>query len=61
MTIKDIYEKGVQDGVAHAIKKGQWLTGQGGWIYCSICNCEPPLESNYASDYCPNCGAKMDK
>ena len=51
-------EEGYQKGREGFVKKGQWLSSQG-WIYCSICGSEPPIESNYASDYCPNCGAEM--
>lgn len=40
--------------------KGKWLRTPTSWIYCSVCDNEPPNESNYASKYCPNCGAEME-
>ena len=30
-----------------------------GWIACSVCGQEPPNESNLRTNFCPNCGAKM--
>lgn len=46
---------------AEPIRHGHWVTTATGWIYCSNCDREPPNETNYRSDYCPNCGAKMDE
>lgn len=40
-------------------KYGYWKCVNG-WIYCSVCGSEPPNESNYESNYCPNGGARMD-
>jgi hypothetical protein len=42
------------------VRHGEWKETPTGWIYCSVCGSEPPEESNYKSNYCPNCGAKMD-
>ena len=47
-------------GEKDAVKHGHWVSIMG-WISCSVCGAEPPLEMNYDSDYCPNCGAKMDE
>jgi hypothetical protein len=40
--------------------KGEWLRTPTSWVYCSVCGEEPPQETNVTSDFCPNCGAKMD-
>lgn len=42
------------------VKHGEWVS-KNGWVSCSVCGLEPPNETNETSDYCPNCGAKMDK
>lgn len=46
---------------AEPVRHGQWLTSPTGWLYCSECGGEPPCEINVRTDYCPNCGAKMDE
>ncbi|MBO7682358.1 MAG: hypothetical protein J6T17_06350 [Clostridia bacterium] len=43
------------------VKRGKWLRTPTWWAYCSVCGMEPPNESNETTDFCPNCGAKMDK
>lgn len=41
------------------VKHGKWLINSDGYYpYCSCCMREP--ESGTMTDYCPNCGAKMD-
>lgn len=55
------YEKGYEDGWADAKKHGHWESSLTGWVYCSVCNTEPPDETNIRSKYCPNCGARMDE
>jgi hypothetical protein len=44
------------------VQHGKWKRkGQG--IYCSVCGNESaynPFGASKFSDYCPNCGAKMD-
>lgn len=42
------------------VKHGHWKSTPTAWIYCSICGNEPPNETNVATPYCPNCGAKME-
>ena len=42
--------------VVHARWVGDGLKGN--WCYCS--NCEKAASFFMTSDYCPNCGAKMD-
>lgn len=42
-------------------KHGHWEVSPTGWVYCSVCNEEPPNETNIRSKYCPNCGAEMDE
>ena len=44
---------------AEPIRHGRWIFTMG-WVCCSECGNEPPSESNVESNYCPNCGAKMD-
>lgn len=41
------------------VKHGKWVS-KNGWVSCSVCGLEPPNESNEISEYCPNCGARMD-
>lgn len=41
------------------VKHGNWVS-KNGWVSCSVCGLEPPNESNETSEYCPNCGARMD-
>ena len=41
--------------------QGEWKHTSTYWVYCSVCGQEPPNESNYESDFCPNCGARMRK
>ena len=43
------------------VKHGHWKSSLTGWVYCSVCNTEPPDETNIRSKYCPNCGAEMDE
>ena len=45
------------------VVRGEWTTKRtwrhdGEW-YCSVCEYEPIVFMD--SNYCPNCGAKMDK
>lgn len=42
------------------VRHGRWLRTPTSWVYCSVCGEEPPQETNITSDFCPNCGAKMD-
>jgi hypothetical protein len=39
------------------VRHGQWLSVCGCIVRCDLCKNEAARESNY----CPNCGAKMDK
>ena len=39
---------------AESVKHGHWITDMSG-CWCSVCN----EYSDYSTDYCPNCGAKM--
>ena len=41
------------------VKHGRWLINTDGYYpYCSECRNEP--KGGHMTDYCPNCGAKMD-
>lgn len=50
---------------AEPVKRGRWerLNYVAGWARCS--NCESPWELSkidaFNMDYCPNCGAKMER
>lgn len=42
---------------------GRWVYGEDADIQCSICGADALTEGDYMqtkSNYCPNCGAKMD-
>lgn len=61
------YEKGYEDGKRDAVKQGRWERDDWGDYVkeCSLCGKVPnaiPGRGNTPcySDYCPNCGAKMD-
>ena len=41
-------------------KEGRWIFDEKGYFFCSECKRNP--NSQYAvTDYCPNCGAKMEE
>lgn len=40
-------------------KRGDWIAYQDGKYHCSRCDDVAP--KGYRWDYCPNCGAKMEK
>lgn len=47
---------------AEPVPHGRWIV-RGQEIYCSECNCESlynPFGASKFSDFCPNCGARMD-
>lgn len=57
------YKQGYEDGKKDAVKHGRWvLVGygkDGGWNTC--CECAYVYKHDeHPSNYCPNCGAKMD-
>ena len=55
----DNYEKRIAELEAHMPKEGEWIDEQRGrWIYakCNLCGKVQDVRSNY----CPNCGAKMN-
>lgn len=46
---------------------GRWIWADDGYLRCSQCGQKAPVLTQYqdepmttATDYCPNCGAKMD-
>ena len=48
-------------------KQGEWITkrtwNHDGELYCSVCDYDAPTEGDYRqvkTNYCPNCGAKME-
>lgn len=45
------------------VKHGNWIYGEDVDIQCSVCGADAMTEGDYRqirSDYCPNCGARMD-
>lgn len=53
---------------AEPVRHGKWInaydTSGGSFYKCSECACyidKTFFANDYAVDYCPNCGAKMDK
>ena len=51
---------------AEPIKRGRWIRKESKrsyWFECSECGYPPPLDKfkrEWFSNYCPNCGARMD-
>lgn len=52
---------------AEAVRHGRWQkcsVGKSWWYACSVCGERPGKDwlafSDSLSDYCPNCGARMD-
>lgn len=44
-------------------KTGKWIICDDGYVRCSECNTKAPWltdEMSWMSDYCPNCGTKME-
>lgn len=52
---------------AEPVKHGRWIRKDSKryyWYECSNCGYPPPLDRykhEWFSEYCPNCGAKMDE
>ena len=42
------------------VKHGKWREDDKGYFYCDQCH-KYPKNQVEKSDFCPNCGAKMDK
>ena len=53
------YKKGYEDGKRDAVKHGRWkqMKAYKSQFVCSECG---DLFPDWESDYCPNCGARMD-
>ena len=50
-----------------SVQEGEWITTKSGHYKCSICGCYAPFwydEDNemgtWLSDYCPDCGARLE-
>ena len=69
--IEQAYRNGYEDGKRDAVKHGTWVAW---WnddylSYCHMCSeCgeypltkEETVRDEVLSDYCPSCGAKMDR
>lgn len=51
---------------AEPVRHGRWVWADDGYLRCSLCKQKAPTTTQYqdepiqtATDYCPNCGAKM--
>lgn len=55
----DGYSTGMEQGREKAEVLGRWKQNSRGNTYCSECFGETGTQYKY--DYCPSCGAKMDK
>ena len=58
--IANAYDEGYEQGKNDAVKHGHWMHYiMGKWVYakCSVCGTVHDVSSNY----CPNCGARMDE
>ena len=62
------YNDGFMDGIKHnRPNSGEWIR-DGSLIECSLCECRMPKELqgvtgailDLQTEYCPNCGAKME-
>ena len=64
---RDQYEKGYADGQKDAVKHGHWILerepdGKPYCYHCSVCDNDfRRIGIMSATDYCPNCGARMDE
>lgn len=48
---------------AAPVRHGRWIYGEDIDIQCSVCGADALTEGDYRqtrSNYCPNCGARMD-
>ena len=46
------------------VRHGRWVYGEDDNIQCSVCGHDAYTEGDYRqvkTNYCPNCGARMDK
>lgn len=55
--VRPVYEIEVDEAEAEPIKHGHWIE-RNFWRECSVCGSHQ-LAINF--NYCPNCGAKMEK
>lgn len=47
---------------AEPVRHGHWIIAEFDCVKCSVCGCyEDVWWANQGTNYCPNCGAKMDE
>ena len=51
------YKNGYEDGMRDAVKHGRWVFRKN-WDFFVCAECSH--QSSNCSNYCPNCGARMD-
>lgn len=54
--LQNAYDEGYKKGKADAVRHGRWSKEWGNYK-CSLCG----ALDDFADNYCPNCGAKMDR
>ena len=63
-TINILGKEFKDSSIFEPVKHGRWVESWGGvWHSCSVCSRIPPFNAkgeDLLTDYCPNCGAKMD-
>ena len=66
MTVEEALNSFTEEGCptivdAEPVKRGRWIINiQGNWA-CSLCGNDPYHSNMKNMNYCPNCGAKMNK
>lgn len=66
MSVKNVYEFIEEAPTVDAVPvvHGKWLLrheGHGHYWECSVCHTNPCIYVTNNTNYCPNCGARMDK
>ena len=54
--LKNVPAAGVREDI-----RGKWIIGRSGNFGCSLCGNEPYHSDLENMNYCPNCGAKMQR
>lgn len=60
MTIRQWADK-ITSGEYQPVRHGRWIHDMVGYVKCSVCNDLEEYVCVIFYNFCPNCGAKMDK